>query len=69
MKIGKRILSIILAVLMVVLAVPVGNLAGIELFPKAHAYNVGDHIQFGTYPQSQVSETTGLKNAANTVCE
>lgn len=65
MKIGKRFLSIILAVLMVVLAVPVGNLAGIELFPKAHAYNVGDHIQFGTYPQSQVSETTGLKNAAN----
>ena len=52
MKTGKRILSIILAVLMVVLAVPAGFLTGIVLFPKAHAYNAGDHIQFGTYISS-----------------
>lgn len=61
----KRILSVLLAVAMVVLAMPVASLAGIELLPKARAYSVGDHIQFGTYPQTRVDETTALKNAAN----
>ena len=61
----KRALPVLLAVLMVVLAMPVAGFAGIELFPKAQAYSVGDHIQFGTYPQTRIDETTALKNAAN----
>ena len=67
MKRMKRIFSIILVLLMIVLAVPVGNLAGVDIFPKAQAtYRVGDTIQFGTYPQTKVAETAALKSAATT---
>ena len=31
----------------------------------ASAWNVGDTIEFGTYPQTKVSETAALRNAAN----
>ena len=64
MKTAKSVLSIFLALVMVVLAVPAAKLVGLDLFPQAHAYNVGDHIQFGTYPQSRVDETPALKAAA-----
>ena len=58
MKTSKKVLSILLAVLLLattlaVAAVPVS------------AVEVGDTIHFGYYPQSEVNETTALKNAAN----
>ena len=31
----------------------------------ASAWNVGDTIEFGTYPQTKVSETAALRNTAN----
>ena len=65
MKTGKRVLAIVLAVIMLLSAAPLAGFVGLEIAPKAKAYNVGDTIQFGTYPQTQVAETTALKNAAN----
>ena len=65
MKTGKRILSIFLVALMLLTAAPLAGIVGLEIAPKAKAYSVGDTIQFGTYPQTKVEETTALKNAAN----
>ncbi|MBQ8183412.1 MAG: hypothetical protein IJ025_05880 [Clostridia bacterium] len=50
----KKLLSIILAILMIVSVMPMA-FAGAE--PK-HTYNykVGDIVQFGTYPQSEVTD-------------
>ncbi len=65
MKTGKRVLSIFLAVLMLLTAAPLAGFVGLEFAPRVKAYSVGDHIQYGTYPQTKVAETTALKNAAN----
>ena len=54
----KRTLCILLS-----LVLTLTGLVG--LCVPASAVNVGDIITFGNYPQTQVSETTALKNAAN----
>ncbi|MBQ7597707.1 MAG: hypothetical protein IJU56_03910 [Clostridia bacterium] len=62
MKRGKSIISVILAVLMIMTAVPLASFAGLELAPRvATTYKVGDHIQFGNYPQSQVTDSALIK--------
>ena len=54
----KRTLCILLSLML--------SLAGlVGLGMSAGATNVGDIILFGNYPQTKVSETTALKNAAN----
>ena len=58
MKAFKKTLSVLLS-LMLTLTGLVG------LCVSAGATNVGDIIEFGNYPQTKVSETTALKNAAN----
>ncbi len=58
MKTSKRVLSVLLAVL---LAAGCFALAATPV----SALNVGDTIQFGSYPQTKVNETTALKNAAD----
>ena len=65
MKIGNRIVSIILAVLMLLVAAPLAGFVGLEITPKAKAYNVGDNIWYGAYPQRRIAETTELSDAAN----
>ena len=54
----KKVLSVLLAVLMLVTTLAVAAV-------PANAVGVGDIILFGNYPQTKVSETTALKNAAN----
>ncbi len=54
----KRTLCILLS-----LVLTVTGLIGLGV--PASAVNVGDIILFGNYPQTKVSETTALKNAAN----
>ncbi len=54
----KRTLCILLSLMLAVTGL-------VSLGVSAGATNVGDIIQFGNYPQTQVSETTALKNAAN----
>ncbi|MBQ5969782.1 MAG: InlB B-repeat-containing protein [Clostridia bacterium] len=58
MKMSKKVLSVLLAVLLLAMT------AAVAAVP-ASAVGVGDIIMFGNYPQSQVSETTALKAAAN----
>ena len=58
MKAFKKTLSVLLS-----LVLAVTGLVG--LCVPAGATNVGDIILFGNYPQTKVSETTTLKNAAN----
>ena len=55
----KRILSALLVAVMLVGVAPIG---GIDFTPKAKAmdlssYNVGDIIEFGSYPQSEVKDS------------
>ena len=54
----KRTLCILLSLMLAVT-----GLVGLGV--PASAYDVGDIILFGNYPQTKVSETTALKNAAN----
>jgi uncharacterized repeat protein (TIGR02543 family) len=54
----KRTLCILLSVVLMLT-----GLVGLGV--TASAYSVGDIILFGNYPQTKVSETTALKNAAN----
>ena len=61
----KRIVPIILVVLMLLTAAPLAGFVGLEIAPKAKAYSVGDHIQYGTYPQTRVDEPSELQAAAN----
>ncbi|MCR5042283.1 MAG: DUF6273 domain-containing protein [Clostridia bacterium] len=60
MKTTRKIFSVLLTACMLLSALPVLGLNGIA--PKAEAYNVGDLIEYGTYPQSLVSDT-GLVSA------
>ena len=57
----KKALSILLSILLVFGTVAFSLTAAAEETP---AYAVGDHIQFGTYPQTQVEETEELAAAA-----
>ena len=54
----KRTLCILLSLMLTLT-----SLAGLGV--TVSAVNVGDIILFGNYPQTKVSETTALKNAAN----
>ena len=58
MKTAKRILSVLLVVLMLITSIPVANLLGVEIgvISEAASYSVGDIIQFGSYPQSEVKD-------------
>ncbi len=64
MKNGKRVLSIFFIVLMILTVTPLTGFVGLEIALKAKAYSTGDHIQFGTYPQTLVAPTTDLLAAA-----
>ena len=63
MKNGKRLLAIVLIALIVVTTAPLSGFVGLELGTKAEAasYKVGDHIKFGNYPQSQVTDSALIK--------
>ena len=59
MKTSKKVLSILLTALLLAATIAVAAV-------PAQAYNT---IQFGNYPQTKVSETTALSNAAaNATC-
>ena len=58
MKMSKKILSVFIAVLLLATTMAV-------IATPTSALGTGDTIQFGNYPQTKVSETTALKNAAN----
>ena len=53
MKTSKRILSLVLAVIMIVCTVPM-------TFAKDNTYETGDIIQFGSYPQSKVTDSATI---------
>ena len=61
MKTGKRMLSVILAALMLLTAAPLAGLVGMEIAPKVQAYQVGDRVQFGTYPRSRVTNEERMR--------
>ena len=58
MKAFKKTLSVLLSLMLTVTGL-------VGLCVPASAVGVGDIILFGNYPQTKVSETTALKNAAN----
>ena len=58
MKTSKKILSVLLSLVMLLCVMPLAVI-------PASAYKVGDIINFGNYPQTKVSETSALRNAAN----
>ena len=60
MKMSKKVLSVLLSVLMIALTA-----SCLSVCFTVSAVAVGDTIQFGTYPQTKVNETTALKNAAD----
>lgn len=64
----KRTLAVIMVIIMTVMAVPIGNFAGLDFATKASAadYKVGDVIEFGSYPQSKVTDT-GLITVLNSL--
>ena len=61
MKQTQRILSFLFAVLLLAMMLPIC----IGSLPTALAYNTGDIIAFGTYPQTKVEETPALKSSAD----
>ena len=73
-NIFKSLLALTLALIMVLGVAPLSELAGVDLAslfaPKAEAegktYKVGDIIEFGSYPQSKVSDSS-LVSALNKV--
>ncbi|MBR0112467.1 MAG: right-handed parallel beta-helix repeat-containing protein [Clostridia bacterium] len=60
MKTGKRILSVLLSVLLLLSTVAIG----VIVVSAEGTYFVGDIIEYGTYPQSRVDETEVLRAAA-----
>ena len=60
MKTTKKFLSLVLAVIMIVCTVPM-------VFAEGNTYKVGDIIQFGSYPQSEVTDSTTLTSLNNKV--
>ena len=74
-NIFKSLLALTLALIMVLGAAPLSELAGVDwasLFaPKAEAattYKVGDTVAFGSYPQSEVTDSS-LVSALNKVAK
>ena len=65
MKPIKCSIAFLLVLMLLLSFSPMTSFVGLKLFPKAQAYNVGDTIQFGTYPQTIVDETIELKAALN----
>ena len=61
-KVFKKVLASLLCAVMIVSAIPLGELAGIDwselLGIKASAYSTGDIIYLGMYPQTKVSDVT-----------
>lgn len=58
MKRAKQFLSVVLALIMIITSLP---LIGVDLFTKAEAtttskYKAGDVIEFGSFPQSEVTD-------------
>ncbi len=62
MKIFKKSLSILLALLMLTGALAAGGY--VALAEEGGSYSAGDTIQYGTYPQSRVEATDALASAA-----
>ena len=58
MKKTKKLLSALLVVCLLLTAAPLTGFNGFHLLQKAHAYSVGELIQYGTYPQSRVTITS-----------
>ena len=75
-NIFKSLLALTLALIMVLGAAPLSELAGVDLTgafaPKAEAlsgdYNVGDVVKLGSYPQSRVTDST-LISALNKIAK
>ena len=63
-KLFKKSLAVIMAVAMALTAAPLSGFNS-NFMPNAHAkdvseYDVGDIIEFGSYPQSKVTDSTLL---------
>ncbi len=55
-KVLKIIICLTLVILLCVTSAPLGGFVGLSLEAKAVNYKVGDIIEFGTYPQSKVTD-------------
>lgn len=71
-KISVKVLSAILAAVMLICSAPFAGLAGIDIgslftvsAAKISSYEVGDIIEFGWYPQSEVTDSS-IISALNT---
>ncbi len=71
-KISMKVLSAILASVMLICSAPLAGLAGIDIgslftvsAAKISSYEVGDIIEFGWYPQSEVTDSS-IISALNT---
>ncbi len=60
----KKILCTMLVVVMCLTSAPLSGFVGLEFKAKAVDYKVGDIIQFGSYPQSEVKDSATI-NALN----
>lgn len=56
MKIFKKLLCALLVVVMCMTSAPINGFVGLEFKAKAVDYEVGDIIEFGSYPQSEVED-------------
>jgi len=59
----KKVISVCLAVLMLLAAIPLIGFTDVSVNNfalKARAYSVGETIQYGTYPQSRVTDNDTL---------
>ena len=56
-----RLLSAFLVLCLLLTAAPLSFFSITELFPQAYAYATGEYIQYGTYPQSQVTDSALIK--------
>ncbi len=61
-KILKKTLSVLIAVIMVLSAAPLSNLDLFSTKAEAKEYAVGDIIEFGSYPQSEVKDSETLSS-------
>ena len=58
MKIWKKVLCSLLVVVLCLTSAPLGGFVGLEFTAEAVDYKVGDIVQFGSYPQTKVSDET-----------
>lgn len=62
-KLVKRTLSALLVMVLLLSAAPLNGFVGLDLFgtmASAASYNVGDIVEFGSYPQSEVKDSATL---------